>query len=154
MSTMKPQPSYRLHQSLGYQLSLTARVMERGFEESLREIGLSRISWCVLLAVGVEGLSKPSEIADFIGIDRTATSRALRSMEAEGMIARCCGKRDRRTKRVSLTARGCELLETAEPMARRNAARFAQKLTPEERALLTGLLKRLREGEDTPLPGL
>ncbi len=145
---------YRLHQSLGYQLSLTARVMERGFEEGLRRLDLSRISWCVLLAVGTEGLSQPSGIADFIGIDRTATSRTLRRMESEGLITRTGGKSDRRTTRVSLTALGRQRLEQATPLARANAARFAARLSHSEHAELVRLLKRLRAGEDTPLSGL
>ncbi len=151
---MPEQPPYRLHQSLGYQLSLTARVMERGFEEALRKIGLSRISWCVLLAVGMEGLSKPSEIAAFIGIDRTATSRALRKMEAEGLVARTGGGQDRRTKAVSLTGEGRRRLDAATPLARANAARFTAKLSEGEQATLRRLLARLRAGEDTPLPRL
>ena len=91
---------YRLNDSLGYRLSRVARIQER----SLRMLGLTRTTWCVLLAVGNEGLSQPSDIAEFIGIDRTATSRALRQMEAGGLIVRAAGDRDGRTRRVRLTA--------------------------------------------------
>ncbi len=142
---------YRLHRSIGYQLSLTARLQERRFEEALRPLGLTRITWCVLLAAGVEGHEQPSEIAGFVGIDRTATSRALRQMEASGMICRSCGKGDRRTTRVRLTAKGWQLLEQAAPLARANAARFTAKLTAQEVTDLHQLLERLQAGEDTAL---
>ena len=79
--------TYRLHNSLGYRLSRVARIQERRLDLGLRRIGLTRTTWCVLLAVGNEGLSQPSDIAEFIGIDRTATSRALRQMEADDLIA-------------------------------------------------------------------
>jgi DNA-binding MarR family transcriptional regulator len=51
------------------------------------------VGWCILLAVEEEGLKNPSEIAQFVGIDRTATSRALRQLEDEGLIAREMGAR-------------------------------------------------------------
>ncbi|MEM1302763.1 MAG: MarR family transcriptional regulator, partial [Pseudomonadota bacterium] len=79
---------YRLHDSLGYNLSLAARLQERRLDDGLRSLALTRTNWCILLAVGVEGLSGPSDIAAFVGIDRTATSRALRQMEQAGLIER------------------------------------------------------------------
>ena len=89
--------NYRLHASLGYNLSLAARLQERRLDDALKTLGLSRTTWCVLLAVGVEALTQPSEIATFIGIDRTATSRALRMMEADGLLTRESGRADKRT---------------------------------------------------------
>ena len=86
---MKKEPPYRLHTSLGYHLSLASRLQERRLDEQLKTLGLTRTTWCILLAVGNEGLCQPSDIADFVGIDRTATSRALRHMEDDGLLAVC-----------------------------------------------------------------
>ena len=108
---------YRLHTSLGYNLSLAARLQERRLDAALKTLGLTRITWCVLLAVGNEGLSKPSAIASFVGIDRTATSRALRGMEADGLIERNGGDGDRRTRRVKLTGLGDSRIEAGTPFA-------------------------------------
>lgn len=145
---------YDLHGSMGYQMTLTARLSERRFEEKLRTLGLTRVSWCVLLAVGVERLENPSDIAGFIGIDRTATSRALRGMEGGGMIARDTAKGDRRRTTVQLTPKGAALLQEAAPMAQENAAHFRGKLTDAEAATLCDLLRRLREGEEGGLKSL
>lgn len=143
---------YRLHASLGYRLSLAARLQERRLEAGLKRLGLTRTNWCALLAVGVEGLTQPSEIAEFIGIDRTATSRALRQMEADGMIAREGGEADRRTTTVSLTEKGHRLLARGIPFAEANNAAMAVKLQPGEERELRRLLARLVEGEDAALP--
>lgn len=143
---------YRLHASLGYRLSLAARLQERRLEVGLKRLGLTRTTWCALLAVGSEGLAQPSEIAEFIGIDRTATSRALRQMEEDGMIARVGGQADRRTTTVSLTAKGRQLLAKGTPLAEANNAAMAAKLDPEEEAELQRLLSLLVKGEDTALP--
>ncbi len=151
---MEELPPYRLHESLGYQLSLTARSLERRMDENLRTLGLTRITWCVLLAVGNEGLTRPSDIAAFIGIDRTATSRALRLMEAAGMVARACGANDRRTTQVRLTDKGRSLLARATPFAVHNAALLAERLSEEERAQLRRLLRKARADDALPLSKL
>jgi len=145
---------YRLHQSLGYHLSMAARVQERRLDEGLRRLGLSRLSWCVLLAVGNEGLENPSGIAEFIGIDRTATSRVLRQMEGQGLIARSAGKGDRRTTAVRLTPKGRETLAAGTPHAVENNAIMQGRLSEEELRELKRLLAKLREGEATPLSGI
>jgi MarR family transcriptional regulator for hemolysin len=126
------QTRFHLHQSLGYQITMLARVIERRFEQRIAEYGLTRVTWCVLLAAGAEGLATPSEIADFIGIDRTATSRALRQMEAGGLITRRSGEGDGRSIRVMLTAAGQSALQAVLPIAQENAAHFEAKLSGEE----------------------
>lgn len=145
---------YHLHQSLGYQLSLTSRLQERRFEEQLKTLGLTRITWCILLAVEVERLKHPSDIARFVGIDRTATSRALRQMEVAGMIRRGAGKVDGRTTTVALTEKGGELQASATPMARANARHWQDKLSKDESDELCRLLAKLRRGEDAALARL
>ena len=101
--------------------------------------------------MGNEGLTQPSDIAAFIGIDRTACSRALRQMEADGLIARGGGDGDRRTTRVTLSERGRQLLADGTPLAEANNAAMAAKLTPGEETELRRLLSRLIEGEDADL---
>ena len=145
---------YRLHQSLGYQLSLAARLQERRLDDWLKPLGMTRTSWCVLLAVGNEGLIHPSAIAKFVGIDRTATSRALRQMEAAGMIARRAGKDDRRMTAVHLTPYGETLLQQGTPLAKHNNAIMEERLGEHENALLRKLLLKIREGEGMALPRL
>ncbi len=143
--------NYHLHDSLGYQISLASRLQEKRFEESLKSVGLTRIFWCVLLAVGNEGLTQPSEIADFIGIDRTATSRALRQMEERGLIRRTSGQEDKRTTLVHLTDDGVDALHHGEPCANSNNAYMAAKLTETELKEISRLLQKLSAGETTGL---
>ncbi len=145
---------YRLQESLGYQLSIAARLQERRLDEKLKTLGLTRTSWCILLAVGNEGLSQPSDIAGFVGVDRTATSRALRQMEAQGLLARKSGTGDRRTRRVELTDLGRDRIARATPHARENADKLSAALTPEEEAELMRLLGKLRQAENIVLKTL
>ena len=75
----------------GSEIAEKSQEQERRLDEGLRSLGLTRTTWCILLAVGNEDLSQPSEIAEFVGVDRTATSRALRAMEEGGLISRRTG---------------------------------------------------------------
>lgn len=148
MTDRPDRTAYRLHASLLYQLTLTSRMQERRLDEGLKALGLTRISWCALLAVENEALSQPSEIAEFIGIDRTAMSRILRQMEATGLVARRPARGpDRRRTEVALTDAGRDLLWRATPVAEDNARHFLSKLPPEGREALRHLLACLREGE-------
>ena len=69
--------------------------------------------WCVLTGVGYDGVTNPSELADYIGITRPATSRLLRTMETRGLLERSYGGNDGRMIEVRLSARGAEVLALA-----------------------------------------
>jgi DNA-binding MarR family transcriptional regulator len=138
---------FGLHESLGFQITRTARTVERRVESGLRDYGLTRVGWCILLAVEEEGLKNPSEIAQFVGIDRTATSRALRQLEDEGLIAREMGREDRRTTTVTLTEEGQMRLIQARPLCVENMDHFNAKLSAAEALELKRLLAALESGE-------
>lgn len=148
---MTQEAPYRLHASLGYHLSIASRLQERRLDEQLKTLGLTRTTWCILLAVGNEGHSQPSDIAAFVGIDRTATSRALRAMEEIGLITRGAGDGDRRTRCVTLTPAGEAAITAATPMARANGRILAEALAADEPAVLMALLQKLGRATDVTL---
>jgi DNA-binding MarR family transcriptional regulator len=149
-----PPKPYRLHESLGYHLSLAARLQERRLEERLRLVGLNRTTWCILLAIGNENLTQPSDIATFVGIDRTATSRALRGMENDGLVARASGREDRRTRRITLTDKGRRVVTKATPYARENGRLMADLLSQEDHKELLRLLNIIIDGTPAELPAI
>ncbi|PIV72648.1 MAG: transcriptional regulator, partial [Rhodobacteraceae bacterium CG17_big_fil_post_rev_8_21_14_2_50_65_11] len=136
-----------LHDSIGYHATFAARLVERRVEDGLRDFGLTRVGWCILLAVAEEGLRNPSDIARFVGIDRTATSRALRTLENEGLVSRAIGQEDRRTTEVTMTAAGYDRMFQVVPICRENMKHFNAKLTEAERAELKRLLIKLCHGQ-------
>ncbi|NKX43707.1 MarR family winged helix-turn-helix transcriptional regulator [Roseicyclus persicicus] len=141
---------FGLHDSVGHHVSRTARIIERRVEADLRKFGFTRVGWCVLLAVAEEGKKNPSDIADFVGIDRTATSRALRVLETDGLIAREMGRDDRRTTEVRLTELGEAQFRAALPTCREAMQHFHGKLSLDELMTLKALLTRLSAGELPP----
>ncbi|WP_372604800.1 MarR family winged helix-turn-helix transcriptional regulator [Actibacterium sp.] len=151
---MNAQKKYRLHHSIGYHLSIAARMQERRLDDWMRPMGLTRTTWCILLAVANEDLTRPSEIADFVGIDRTATSRALRSMEEAGLVSRRSASTDRRMTEVSLSQKALDLVAQGTPMAVENNSLITEQLNDSESAELYRLLKKSLEGKERGLKQL
>lgn len=146
--------SYDLHGSIGYLLTYAARLSERRFEQALSQICLTRLMWCVLCALEYERLTRPSDIAAFIGVNRTAISRVLTRMEAEDLLVRQVSEGDGRARMIVVTERGRAALEPATAAAKENARYWGDKLTGGDRVALRRVLDNLIEDSDEPLQGL
>lgn len=134
---------YSLHDSLAHMLTVAARAQERHLESTLRDLGLTPTGWSVLIAVGCEEMTQPSDIAAYIKIDRTAASRALRQLEEAGLIQRESGTEDRRTTKVALTDKGRATLDMGMPKAAETNARLDAVLDRAEAAEIRRLLSKL-----------
>lgn len=146
--------SYQLRDGLGYRVSRLARVMERDFEHRLSGLGITRLMWCVLPTVGLEGIERPSEIARHIGVDRTALSRVLRELEAKGLVRRDKDGSDGRSTRVALTEKGRSRLQMALPQSMGTTHHFSSKLSEKEAETFRCLVDKLLAGEEGALPGI
>lgn len=134
---------FDLHDGLGYRLTIAARSNNAGFDSDLSDLGLTRQMWCVLVAVGEQGITTPSGIADYIGIIRPAASRTLKQMEKNGLLWRVSGTQDKRTTTVELTTEGEAKLSRSLPLAYDLRAHLDKTLSPQEQATLTELLEKL-----------
>ena len=145
---------YDLQRSLGYRMTYVARLNERRFENLIAQHDLSRLAWCVLCALEYEDLSRPSDIADFIGVDRAAISRIIGQMEAKGLITRRLASGDARARAIEITPLGRTRLAGGTAAAEDNAAHLSAQLTAEEYAALDAIMDKLMTGGDAPLKGL
>lgn len=134
---------FNLHSSLGFCITKTARLFERCIEDSLRSSGLTRVNWCILIAIQERGQINPSDIAHTVGIDRTATSRALRQLEEMNAVERSISQEDRRVTVVTLTKAGHELMATYSPACREYIELIENRLSDEERVQVRLLLRKL-----------
>ncbi|WP_229802241.1 MarR family winged helix-turn-helix transcriptional regulator [Paramylibacter ulvae] len=139
---------YNLQTGFGYRFTIIGQTNSRRLEAELHKLGLTRMKWCVLVAVGEEKLHQPSQIAEFIGINRTAASRTLRQMEAEGLIVRTGGLGDKRSTNVTLTDKAQGILNQAIPRVAFIGKWFREKLSPVELEQLENILNKLLDGEE------
>ncbi|MBT8154645.1 MarR family winged helix-turn-helix transcriptional regulator [Epibacterium ulvae] len=138
---------YQLHDRLGFRLSRLSRMMQARLETSLAEHDLTRLKWCVLSGVGIEGRTAPSELAAHIGITRPAISKLIKTMIAEGLIERNLVEADGRSRQISVTQLGKDKLNSCWHMVESNQEHFLEKLTAYERTMLNELLNTLIKDE-------
>jgi len=127
-ATNRMAEGYRLHNRIGFKVTRLARIMEARLEKRLSEHGITRLMWCVLSGVGLESVTTPSTLADYIGIARPAVSRLLKTMEERGLIERTCIGDDKRYTELALTALGQEKLKACHVLVRELNDHFAGKL--------------------------
>ncbi len=98
-----------------------------------------------MLSVLAEAQPLPfSELVTLACTDKSLVSRALRLLEARGLVAlQAQGSTPRKGLLCSLSPQGEELYAEAMPVARRAQAAMIRVLTPEERKIMYGALKKL-----------
>ena len=122
---MGPTPGRRpVRPPIGLQLARAARVVSRGFDEALGEVGGSLPVWLILLNVKTRRLANQRELAEAIGITGATLTHHLNAMERQGLINRSRDPGNRRAHLVELTAEG----EAAFERQRSAAVSFDRRL--------------------------
>lgn len=123
-----------------------ARVYQqigRGAAEHLRGWGLSSAQFDVLAQVGaIEGRTQ-QDLAQALLTTKGNICHLVDRMEAAGLLRRV---QDGRVNRLYLTARGRQLRDTVVPAHEAWIAQRIGILSPEERAALSRVLRRLERG--------
>ncbi|MCX5211957.1 MarR family transcriptional regulator [Kitasatospora sp. NBC_00240] len=104
-----------------------------------------------LMIVLSEGLAASQlDVARVMGVAPSLVVGFADHLEGLGAIRRTRDPADRRRQLLTLTDHGRELLDTCSASAHTLDARFADGLTEQEHAVLTGLLGRLAAGRGLP----
>ena len=90
---------------------LRARLEQRGWA------GITRSQSLVLSNVA-NGVTRPSRIAENLGVSRQAMSQLLAEMAARGLVDLCPDPHDRRAQRVTSSAAGAAIREAARAILR------------------------------------
>ncbi|GJD57239.1 MarR family winged helix-turn-helix transcriptional regulator [Methylobacterium dankookense] len=123
-----------------------ARHVTQLYDRHLAAVGLRSTQYAVLAVLNRSGPLAVNELAQQLVMDRTATGRALRPLEREGLVHIGAG-RDARTRALSLTAAGLERLDAArDPWSRAQAAFEAQYGPTEADALRLSLARVVGRG--------
>ena len=86
---------------------------------------------------------KVSELADYLGLDKSTVSGLVERAVRRGLLQRSRNTLDGRAVDVSLTAQGVELAERGATEIAQALAPMTDSLAPAEARRLTGLLERL-----------
>lgn len=141
--------------SPGFLLWRVTLAWQREVGAALRPLGLTHVQFVLLAGVWWLGREQASptqrELADHAGTDPMMTSQVVRALEARALVRREPDPGDARMRRLSITAAGRELLDTALPAVDHVDAAF---FTPVPRGEVVLMLDRLvhRPDGDAPRP--
>ena len=123
-------------------LARTAHAQRNFLRPYLKELGLSPGQPKVLRHLAAAGPSSQRDLAYYCGVDPSAISRTLDSMERDGFLCRRPDPRDRRSEQVELTEKGSAALEAWDAQGMVIEEQMLQDFSPEERAQLKDFLER------------
>jgi MarR family transcriptional regulator for hemolysin len=129
---------------IGLQLTRTAKVLSRAFDDALAEAGGSLPAWLVLVSVKSGQHGTQRELADAVGIEPATLTHHLHRMEADGLVRRTRDPQNRRVQTVELTEAGEAAFGRLFEVVAAFDARLRDGLTAAEVTSLGGLLGRLR----------
>lgn len=154
-----PEPSLRQPKTLDdmvlyrlWQLNAGAgRLVMRMCET---EFGVTRREWRLLSYLAPRDGVLPSELADYAGLDRARTSRAISSLVDKHLVHRQPRPHNRREVALTLTDAGRDLHDRLLPRVAAINGQLMSALNAGEAAALAGYLNRLQQQADAMAAGV
>jgi MarR family transcriptional regulator for hemolysin len=128
---------------IGLQLTRTAKVVSRAFDDALGQVGGSLPLWLILLSLKGQSHRAQRTLAEAVGIEGPTLTHHLNRMEAEGLVTRTRNPENRRVHLVELTEAGEATFSRLLGSVVTFDAQLRDGLSADEVALLGGLLTRL-----------
>ena len=111
------------------QAQRAARALARRFDDALRPVGLTNGQFSLLMALNRPEPPPMGPVAGLLAMDRTTLTAALKPLERRGWVSIETDPKDRRGKRLRLTADGAAVLSAAVPIWREIPATFSPALS-------------------------
>ncbi len=92
--------------NLALHLAILGRLVDRCMVRRLGDFGINVAQWRAVALLSLAARSTFRELADYAWLDRGDLSRALRKLEADGLVRRTAHPEDRRSAYLALTPKG------------------------------------------------
>lgn len=133
---------------LGRRIARLHRLVSRRFDAELRESGLTLPQLEVLSEMALSGApARPSEIAGWLGLERSTISRNLDVLTHRGYVRAAETSATGRTTRVAVTDAGYQALADAQPAWQRAQAWISEAVEPDAAEALDRWLNALDLGQ-------
>jgi DNA-binding MarR family transcriptional regulator len=103
-------------------LQRAARAIARRFDAAFRPFELTNGQFSLLMSLNRAEPANMRGVADLLAMDRTTLTAALKPLERRGLVTVAVDPEDRRSRRLTLTSAGHDLLATAWPVWQREHA--------------------------------
>ncbi len=126
-------------------LTFLANKLATGASGTYRKhFGIGVVEWRLLALLAVEDAITANRICQAIGLDKSAVSRALQTLETAGNVTGQADSRDGRRYTVSLTPQGRALHDRVLKVALERERRLLSDFTAQEVDTLIDLLGRMQ----------
>ena len=132
-----------IRHQLSYLLAKTHQRQLRLFDAHTEGMQVSGRQYATLLALEANDALHQSDLAEWLGLDRTTVTYLVDGLEKRGWIARQRDPADRRAHRLHLTEDGVAALAKIRPAARAATQALLAPLDNNEQTQLRTLLVRL-----------
>lgn len=132
-----------LEDHLGYWLRCLSNFVSQSFAEKLEKRSVTVAQWVVLRTLYDKEDMTLNEIAQKVGVDKSAMSRMIERLLDHGLVMREGAESDKRFLRISLTKEARELIPELASLADDNDEEFFKALSDKEREGLLNLIKLL-----------
>jgi DNA-binding MarR family transcriptional regulator len=120
-----------------------ARALARRFDEAFRPFDLTSGQFSLMMALNRPEPPTLGIVAALLAMDRTTLTAALKPLERRRLVKVAVDKADRRSRRLSLTAKGRALLAQALPVWMSTHAAVDRALAPHSTDELRAALRTL-----------
>ena len=107
---MAKKKEYPIHNSMNYWLTRLVELAREDLASQLEPFEMTPPQWAVLNTIFYGNGDTPAEIADYIGVDRSAVTRLVDRLEKKGLVTRKLNTSDHRSVNVELTAQGVDIM--------------------------------------------
>lgn len=144
MTDLPDQVPIRVDQFLTFKIARLHNKLNAQAARRLREVcGLSLPQWRVLACIAVEGEISASQLIRFMNIDKGLLSRALKTLQNDGLVISTTSKVDLRVHWLELSESGKKVYKDVVPLMASRQARILSIMTEEERQAFESMLERL-----------
>jgi DNA-binding MarR family transcriptional regulator len=135
-----------LDQRIPFLLSQLGTYVADDFKRRLAPLGMHPRTNAVLLALAASDGQSQQELSARLGVHRNVMVSLIDALEAQGLVKRLPRPQDRRAFAVTLTDKARDLLPALDEHSQALEQDVTAALTPNERALLRDLLRRMSAG--------
>jgi len=142
---MKSKTIYDSDNSTGVLLDRASQLMRLGLNRKFTGTGCQATAeqWKILLALWqADGISQ-QELADNVFKSKASMTKLIDGLESRGLVSRRAAPEDRRQKRIYLSPKGIDELETLMVQAKRNLAQAELGIPELELQVFKHVLKQI-----------
>lgn len=144
---------FDLHSFFPYLVRIYYRAVSEAISSVYTEnFGLSVSEWRTMAVLGPHKSLSATQIVAQSSMDKVVVSRAIKGLQAQGLLKRDIDGDDRRRAVLRLTGEGQDLFRQLVPMVKEAEENCLQHLTTQERNTLIGLMQRVRISAESKTP--